>query len=63
MIRTLIVEDSQHNEKEITVGWKHDQSNFKVDFKTHDINQDAEGMVADLNAAGYNYTLIGECVE
>lgn len=52
-----------HLQSKIKVGWKYDQSNFKVDFKTHDINQDAEGIVGDLNAAGYNYTLIGECVE
>jgi hypothetical protein len=63
MIRTLIVEDSAHNEKQIKVGWKHDESNIKVDFVTHDINQDAEGIVDDLNSAGYNYKLIGEQVE
>ena len=62
MIRTLIVEDSFCNEKEIRVGWIYDSPAEKrhAQYLTHDINQDAEGIIDDLNAEGNNFTLIGE---
>lgn len=64
MIRTLIVEDSQGNERHIRVGWKHDSVMEKrhAQFLTHDINQYAEGIIDDLKEEGHHFILIGELV-
>lgn len=62
MIRTLFVQDENGNDREIRVGWIHDTpiENKHAHHLTHDINQDAEGIIDDLKAEGHNYTLIGE---
>lgn len=62
MIRTLFVQDENGKDREVRVGWIHDKPTEKkhAHFITHDINQDAQGIIDDMKEAGYNYTLIGE---